>query len=181
MSDYFLGEIRIFSMDWAPKGWALCNGATLPINQNAALFSLLGTQFGGNGTTTFQLPDLQGRAITGFNKNTGPIVGTKGGVETVTLTVATVPAHTHMVMAKNEAANQVAPAGNYLANPAVPASWPAAASAAEYLPAAAWTAGTQLAATTVTSFGGSQPHQNMQPSTVINYSISLTGLYPSRN
>jgi microcystin-dependent protein len=180
MADYFLGEIRIFSWNWAPKGWALCNGATLPTAQNTALYSLLGTQFGGNGTSNFMLPDLMGRAIVGFGVGS-PIVGTKAGAEAVTLLSTNVPPHTHTVVAQNSAGTSVVPSGNYIANIAVPAAgFPGGASAAEYLPAGSWTANTQLAPTAVLNYGGSQPHSNMQPSTVINYSISLTGIYPTR-
>ncbi len=165
MSSPFLGEIKIISWNFAPKGWTFCNGQFLPINQNQALFSLLGTMYGGNGQTTFALPDLRGRVP--LHVGDGFIQGQAGGQEFHTLTISELPAHNHFVNAVNGTATTEAPAGNFLAtNPA-----------ALYLT----TPNTTLKPSTVTNFGGSQPHENRQPFITLNFIIALIGIFPSRN
>lgn len=166
----FLGEIRIFGGNFAPHGWALCQGQVLPIAQNTALFSILGTTYGGNGTTTFALPDLRGRAAMGMGQGPGlsdRTLGETGGTESVTLINSQLPAHnhSHAVPATNEAATSSRPVGK------VPAAGGAYADTSD---------GTMAADTTGIS-GGNQPHNNMQPFITMNYIIALQGIYPSRN
>jgi microcystin-dependent protein len=174
MATPFLGEIRAFSFSFAPEGWALCNGQTLPINQYTALFSLLGTDFGGNGTTTFNLPDLQGRLALG----SGSAVGEAVGEAAHTLVAAEMPAHDHAIAADaNGSANAThIPSGTVVlgsgssslaGRPAIPIYHRAAAPHAPMLP--------------LMNAGGSQPHENRMPFTVLNYCIALQGVYPSRN
>ncbi len=165
MSDQYLSEIRIFSFNFPPKGWAFCNGQLLPINQNQALFSLLGTTYGGNGTTTFALPDLQGR--TPLHMGNGHIEGERGGESAHTLIMSEMPAHTHAAAANATAAGQTSPAGNYWGNggQTIYASTPNAV----------------MNAAAVTSVGGNQPHENMSPYLVLNFCIALAGIFPSRN
>ena len=166
MSEPFLAEIRICSFAFAPKGWAQCNGQLLPINQNQALFSLLGTNYGGNGQTNFALPDL--RARTPVHSGDGVILGERGGVDTVTLAEAQLPAHSHLRATSNQATSAT-PVGNVLANAprrgvgvfAEPAS-------------TAVMIGAQPA-------GGGQAHDNRQPSLVLNFVIALIGIFPSRD
>lgn len=166
MSTPFIGEIRIFSFNFAPKSWALCNGQLLPINQNQALFSLLGTQYGGNGQTNFGLPNMQGR--TPIHRGNGITQGQLGGAENHTLTLAETPAHSHGLSVSSAAANNVVPTGNALAN-----------SGANIYAAPGATVA--LAAGSVASQGGSQPHTNMQPFLTLNFCIALSGIFPSRN
>lgn len=167
MSTPFLGQIQIFSFSFAPRGWATCDGQLLPIAQNQALFSLLGTTYGGNGTTNFALPDLRGRVPihwgNGFNGNT--TLGERAGVEAVTLLVGQLPPHNHFAIASNQAPSVGSPQGN---------DW-AASGPATYA-AVANSAMSPLANT-----GGTQPHSNMQPSLVLNICIALQGIFPSRN
>jgi len=165
VSTPYLSEIRIMSFNFAPKGWAFCNGQTLPINQNAALFSLLGTTFGGNGQTTFNLPNLQGRMPIHFGN--GFDLGQSAGTEAVSLIAAQMPAHAHPVIARNDDANTNAPAGNFWAKQGSSAFDPASNSA--------------MSASAITSIGGSQPHNNMSPYLVVNFCIALVGVFPSRN
>jgi microcystin-dependent protein len=165
VSDPFLGEIKVCSFAFAPRGWAFCNGQLLPINQNQALYSLLGTTYGGDGRTTFALPDLRGR--TPLHTGDGLTLGEKAGEQTVTLSVAQTPVHTHLVTASSNPADQDLPAGNV---PAV---------TGENLYSS--TASTLMAATAVTSVGGNQAHDNMSPYLVLNFIIALTGIFPSRN
>jgi microcystin-dependent protein len=168
MAEPFLSEIRIFSFNFAPKGWALCNGQFLPINQNQALFSLLGTTYGGNGQTTFALPDLRGRVPT--HEGDGLTLGEKAGASAVTITQQTMPAHTHFINASATDANTTAPVGHILArdvnNPYRP---PADGSLIALNPAM------------ITSVGGSQPHENMMPYLTLNFCIALQGIFPSPN
>jgi len=161
----FLGEIRRVAFNFAPRGWAQCNGQILSIAQNQALFSLLGVTYGGNGQTTFALPDLRGR---------GPVhpgarveMGQYGGVETVTLQPSQMPAHTHQVAAATTGASTGSPQGGY---------WAATADAAYGTDVA----GT-LASSAVSSTGSSGPHENRPPFLVVNYIIAIAGIYPSRN
>lgn len=171
MAEPFLSEIRIFSFGFAPKGWALCNGQFLPINQNQALFSLLGTTYGGNGQTTFALPNLQCRAPNhvgaGFN------LGQNGGETAHTVTMSELPAHIHFttanmaVVGANNNATQGVPTSNYRANSGKFNFTTAASNAV-------------MGPTAVTNVGGSQPHINMQPYLVLNFCIALQGIFPSQ-
>ena len=166
MGTPFLGEVKLISFDFPPKGWALCNGQLMQINQNQALFSLLGTQFGGDGRTTFALPDLRGRAA--LDNGDGFIIGQNGGEVAHTLTQAEMAAHVHLLQASTQDGNTQAPAGNVLArniNNVYAASG----------------AMTTLRPTTISNVGGSQPHDNMQPYLCINFVIALIGVFPSRN
>ena len=162
MAEPFLSEIRIMSFVFAPKGWAVCNGQLLPINQNQALFSLLGTTYGGNGQTNFALPDLRGRAAMHMGTNT---LGSRFGEEAHTLTQSEMPQHNHFVNCSTQNGN-----------------------AADINILAALSEGyttpndlTTLQPATVTNPGGSQPHQNQPPYLVLNYIIALVGIFPSRN
>ena len=165
MADPFLGEIRLFSFEQAQQGWALCNGQFLPINQNQALFSLLGTTYGGNGQTTFALPDLRGRCA--MHVGGGHIQGEKGGQESHTVTQSEMPAHIHFVTAANQNGDQILPTSNLLAN--FNNGYRQASSLIAINPG------------TVGNAGGSQAHENMSPFLVINFSIALQGIFPSRN
>jgi microcystin-dependent protein len=171
MAEPFLGEIRMFGFNFAPQGWAMCNGQTLSISSNAALFALLGTTYGGNGTTTFQLPNLQSRVAIHMGQGTGlsPYVeGQLGGVENVTLTTNQMPLHTHPVGASDAPAAATRPAG------AVPARTTASAYAAA-------PDGTVMNAGMIGNTGGSQPFSVIQPYLTINFCIALEGIFPSRN
>jgi microcystin-dependent protein len=172
----FLGEIRMFAGNFAPRGWALCDGQILPISQYDALFSLLGTMYGGDGRTSFGLPDLRGRAP--IHAGSGPgltprPVGQKGGAETVTLTVNQLPAHSHQAQIKAD--STVATSDN----PQKALLARNAGSTPQY----GITPNTALSdsAVTITSAGGGQSHPNMQPFLTVNYIIALQGIYPSRN
>jgi microcystin-dependent protein len=173
MSDPFIAEIRIFAGNFAPRGWAFCNGQLLPIAQNTALFSLIGTTYGGDGRTTTGLPDLQGRAP--MHAGSGPgltrrLLGERGGVETVTLSEAQMPDHTHQMTASPNPAEAPGPGtGNALAR---------SVGASVYAPDSSLVS---FAAETMPSAGGSQPHNNMQPFLAINFIIALVGIYPPRN
>ncbi|GAA0501874.1 phage tail protein [Deinococcus depolymerans] len=166
MAEPFLAEIRPVSFNFAPRGWALCNGQLLPINQNQALFSLLGTTYGGDGRTTFALPNLQSRAPI----HTGPSnpLGTLQGEENHTLTTSELPRHTHALAASTGGGASVTPAGSLLAAPQGPLYAPGPPDVT-------------LTAASVTVTGGSQPHNNLPPYLVINYIIALMGIFPSRN
>jgi microcystin-dependent protein len=171
MSQQFIGEIRIFGFAFAPRNWAQANGQLLPIQQNAALFSLLGTTYGGNGMANFALPNLQGRTPIHWGSGAGlPVFvqGQTGGEVSHTLTSATMPAHTHGVAATTAAATATAP------DAAIPAS-------AGHQPYR--TGGTAVAMKTglVNAAGGAQSHPNMQPYTVLNFCIALSGTFPARN
>lgn len=167
--DPFIGEIRAFAFGMIPKGWAVCNGALLAIAQNQALFSLLGTRYGGNGQTTFALPDLRGRTPIQTQIGTLPL-GLSGGSETVALTTAQVPSHSHALRGTTSLATTNNPANGVLAQTAN------AASAAYAAPGSA-----TLAATAVASSGAGLAHENMQPSLVVNWCIAVNGIFPSRN
>ncbi len=170
MTDPYLGEIRNFGFNFAPLGWALCQGQLLAISQNTALFSLLGTQYGGDGVTTFALPDLRGRVSMGFGHGPGlsdRVQGESGGAEAVTLTQAQIPAHNHPVAAAS-AATTKNPSG------AVPAFTAAGTSYGT-------TADLAMSPTMTGSTGGNQPHENVEPYLVTNWCIALEGIYPPRN
>jgi microcystin-dependent protein len=168
VSEPFLGEIRIVAFNFPPRGWAYCNGQTLPIAQNQALFALLGTTYGGNGQTTFALPNLQGRAPMHFG--TGFTLGQQGGEEAHTLIASEMPAHTHALPAQSQAAQAGAgPAGN--------ASF-AASGVQPYRTGASQTVAAQSA---VGATGGGQPHENRPPFLVVSFCIAMQGIFPSRN
>jgi microcystin-dependent protein len=166
MSEPFLSEIRIASFNFAPKGWALCNGQLLPINQNQALFALLGTTYGGNGQTNFALPDVRGR--TPIHEGDGHTLGERGGEEAHTLSIAETPTHVHTATGTNTNGTAIIPTGNLLAgSPSQLYTTPQNLSA--------------LNAATLADVGGSQPHQNMQPFLVLTFLIALQGIFPSQN
>jgi microcystin-dependent protein len=166
MAEPFLSEIRIMSFGFAPKSWALCNGQFLPINQNQALFSLLGTTFGGNGQTTFALPDL--RARTPIHVGSGHTLGEKGGEPAHTLSIAELPTHTHVANGSGAAANTNTPSNTaYLGVINNTYSQPANLVA--------------MAASEITNVGGSQAHLNMQPFLTLSFCIALQGIFPSPN
>ena len=173
MSDYYVGELRLVAFNFPPRTWAFCNGQILAINQNAALFALLGTRYGGNGVQTFALPNLQGR--TPISQGNGHTIGELGGEASHTLVAAEVPLHIHNAYATSGAASPApdgsVPAGNFLAK----------TTGALGIYAAASQASVSLNAASVTPAGGSQPHDNMQPYLVMNWIIALQGIFPSRN
>ena len=175
----FLGQLALFPYGFAPNGWALCQGQLLSIRQNTALFSLLGTNFGGNGTTVFALPDLQGRAPNGQGQAPGMqdyILGQQAGTETIPLSAASVPPHSHGFNAFNVAATTNAPAG------ALPAQAHGAGRGgfAINLFAPSGTATSLAPALVVPASGGGQAHNNLQPFLVLTWCIALTGIFPSR-
>lgn len=169
----FLGEIRMFAGNFAPTGWAFCQGQLLPIAQNQALFSLLGTTYGGNGTTTFALPDLRGRVPVGFGQGSGlsnRVIGEQFGSELVTLNINQMPSHNHTVNAVTTEGNQNLPTNSLPANTKTLDK--------EYSDA---NANTTMKATMVNPTGGNQPFGVTQPSLGVNFIIALQGIYPSRN
>ena len=166
MSEPFLSEIRIMSFNFPPKGWALCNGQLLPINQNQALFSLLGTTYGGDGRVNFGLPNLQGRAP--LHMGSGHTLGERGGEQAHTLSISEVPTHTHSAGASNTNGTVILPTGNLLAG----------SSNQLYGPAQNLSA---FNAATIGNVGGSQAHLNMQPFLVLTFCIALQGIFPSQN
>jgi microcystin-dependent protein len=174
--DPFIGEIRMFGGNFAPNGWALCNGQLLSINQYAALFSLLGTSFGGNGSTTFGLPDLQGRVPLSWGQGSGLSnynLGDKAGTETITLTQNQMPAHNHLVNSSNIAATAPTAGANL---PATPAAAHGQTPLSIYGPVAAGTMGPTM----IAPAGGSLPHANIQPYLALTFIIALVGIFPSR-
>lgn len=176
MSEPFLAEVRIVGFDFAPRGWAFCDGQILPINQNQSLYSLLGTTYGGDGRTSFALPDLRGRVPIHVGRSNGGqehTLGQKSGEETHTLSVNEIPQHSHALDAVNETAGAANPAGNFLARPV-------SALGSVYSDASTG-ANTNLNDNSVGRVGGSQAHDNMQPYIAVNFCIALQGLFPSRN
>ena len=172
MADPFVAEIRVFAFNFAPKGWAFCDGRLMPITQNTALFSLLGTVYGGDGKSTFGLPNLQGSAP--MHPGDGPglsqhFLGDTSGTPTVTLLESEIPAHVHSLMSQAAVGNRTNPLGNAIAR---------VQGATAYAPAGATAA--QLAPQAVTPAGGSQPHNNMQPYLTLNFCIALQGVFPPR-
>ena len=172
MSQPYLGEIRLFPYNFAPRSWAFCNGQIMAISQMTALFSLLGTTYGGNGQTTFALPDLRGRRAISSGQGPGLQfydLGQVSGVETVTLIQTEMPQHTHSVLASTSDSSSKNPSQNILGGTASPVY------------AAVATANATLAPQTIGMAGGSQPHENRAPYLTLNYCIAMEGIYPSRN
>lgn len=173
MADPFVAEIRIFAGSFAPKYWAFCNGQLLPISQNTALFSLLGTAYGGDGRSTFGLPNLQGR--TPIHHGHGPGLsartrGESGGSTTNTLQIQEIPAHAHVLNATGAAATTLTPEGKLLA------------SGRPTMPALYGTSGTPvIMASSIGSTGGGEPHNNLQPYLTLNFIIALQGIFPPRS
>lgn len=166
MASPFLGQISTFGFNFAPSGWAMCNGQLLSISQNTALFSLIGTTYGGNGQTDFALPNLQGR-VPVMADNVNFVLGDVAGESAHTLLINEIPQHSHSVTASSQAANQ----------PSAPNNFPGAADANPY---STGSPSTQLG-TGMTAAGGSQPHENRQPFLVINFCIAMVGIFPSRS
>lgn len=180
MSEPYVGEIRMFGGNFAPRGWAFCNGQLLSIQTNQALFSILGTTYGGNGQSTFGLPNFQGSVP--IHWGTGPgltprVLGEKAGSESVSLLQAQMPMHTHLVACKSEAGSLTSPSGNFPAGNLVnrdtgvaqDTSYETAPPDGAMNPAA------------LSQAGGSQPHENMQPFLAVSFIIALVGIFPSRN
>jgi microcystin-dependent protein len=173
MSQPFMGEIKIISWNFAPKGWAFCNGQFLPINQNQALFSLLGTSFGGNGQTTFALPDFRGRIPVHIGGEGGGKIGQVSGQEFHTVTMSEMPTHTHQLNGSTQstpASLTQDPTNGFMAAP----------NSANYVSPNAGQL-TTLNPSTVTNVGNSQPHENRQPFLVLAFIIALQGIFPSQN
>ena len=171
MADPFVAEIRIFPFNFAPRGWAFCNGQILPISQNTALFSLLGTTYGGNGQSTFALPNMQGSAP--MHPGQGPglslhDLGEIGGSETVTLLESEIPAHTHSMMASQADGNDTSPGGGLIASGIGVAAFAAPGALVQMSPNA------------LTPAGGAQPHNNLMPYLTLNFNIALQGVFPPR-
>lgn len=163
MGTPYLSEIRIFSFNFAPKGWAMCNGQLLPINQNQALFALIGTTFGGDGQVNFALPDLRGRVP--LHAGSGFIRGERGGAQAHTLNISEMPAHNHIPNGSSATASSLTAGGNLWANGNEPAYTA--------------TPTTPLDPNSVLPVGGNQPHENMSPYLVLNFCIALVGIFPA--
>src|SRR5262245_30674675 len=166
MSSPFIGEIRMFGGNFAPVGWAFCNGALIPISENDALFNLIGTTYGGDGVSTFALPNLQSRVP--IHVGPGFALGQSGGTESVTLTTSQIPAHSHVPQCNSGQGSQTGPGGGLWAQPNTGTIYSNAAPSLNMDPAA------------IGSSGGSQPHDNMIPFLVINFILSLFGVFPSQ-
>ncbi len=178
MANPYLGEIRIFGFNFAPQGWAFCNGQLLAISQNQALFALLGTYYGGNGTSTFQLPNFQGRVPIHMGQGPGlsPYVLSQiGGVENVTLSVGQTASHTHLVYADGDVGsnNSPSPSGNGMAT--------FVAGSNIYATAAGIKKAVTMNPEMIAAAGGGQPHTNIQPYLTVNFCIALEGIFPTRN
>jgi len=166
MSQPFVGEIRMAGFNFPPAGWARCDGSLLPIAENDTLFNLIGTTYGGDGQSTFALPDLRGRMP--VHAGNGLTLGQVGGVEQVTLTSNQIPSHTHAAQAQNSVGNSASPANSVWANSTLNQFTAGPAAAA-------------MNAANVAASGGNQPHDNMMPFTAVNFIISLFGIYPTQN
>ncbi|MGF6212010.1 phage tail protein [Comamonas sp. 4034] len=176
MSEFFIGQVMISGFNFAPRGFAQCNGQILPIAQNQALFSLLGTQYGGNGTTNFALPNLKSRTPIGSGNSVDPgwnpspaSIGQVGGVENVTLLSTNLPSHTHTLQATTATGTTRIPKGNALASSASTAIYGAAQTTVS------------LSQQSVAQTGNTQPHSNLQPYLTLNFCIALLGIFPSRD
>lgn len=172
MSEPFLAEIRMVGFNFAPRGWAFCDGQILPINQNQSLYSLLGTTYGGDGRTSFALPDLPGRVPIHPGRSNGGEdhrEGQKSGEETHTLSAAEMPQHQHALRASSSDADSGAPGGHVLARSTTPEAYRGVSNL------------NNMSSQSVTNVGGGQAHENMQPYIAVNFCIALQGLFPSRN
>jgi microcystin-dependent protein len=172
MADPFIGEIRIFPFSFAPSGWAFCNGQLLPLSQNTALFAILGTTYGGDGKSTFALPDIQGRAV--MHPGQGPglslhDLGETGGTETVTLLESEIPVHSHATNASQSDGTERTPAGQLLGT---------GVGISQYQAPGALT---NLSPNAVSPTGGDQPHNNLQPYLTLSFNIALQGIFPPRS
>lgn len=177
MSEPYLGEIRIFASNFAPRNWAVCDGQELAISQNQALFSLIGTRYGGNGTSNFALPDLRGRVPIHFDSGQGLTMGGQGGSINVTLTLPELGAHTHPFYVSTKAATQFVNFGNYGLGTAVPGD-----GFNDVYPYIAGTSpNTVMASATSSLFGGGGSHNNMQPTAITTYCIAIQGTYPPKD
>ena len=165
MAQPYVGEIRMFAGNFAPAGWMFCEGQLLPISENETLFNLIGTTYGGDGRSTFALPDLRGRLP--IHQGNGFILAETGGAEEITLTVQQIPAHTHPVLASTAPASSNSPVGNVAAAPTA---------INLYIED---NANSSLSPLAVSAIGGSQPHTNLQPYLCVNFIISLFGIFPS--
>ena len=166
MAQPYIGEIRMFAGNFAPAGWMFCDGQLLPISEYETLFNLIGTTYGGDGQETFSLPDLRGRLP--IHQGGGFVLAETGGVETVTLTVSQIPAHSHALLASPNNASVASAGGNVLAQ------------TPNYTPYIALPANSPLHANSVGQTGGSQPHDNFQPYLCVEFIISLFGIFPSQ-
>jgi microcystin-dependent protein len=167
MAQPYVGEIRMFAGNFAPAGWMFCEGQLLPISENETLFQLIGTTYGGDGESTFALPDLRGRIP--IHQGNGFILAETGGAEEITLTVQQIPAHSHPFLASNDSASAPGPAG----------SLPGATNVAKKVYAGAGSPTTPMAPQSIGPVGGSQPHTNFQPYLCVDFIISLFGIFPS--
>ncbi len=165
MAQPYVGEIRMFAGNFAPAGWMFCEGQLLPISENETLFQLIGTTYGGDGESTFALPDLRGRIP--IHQGNGFILAETGGAEEITLTVSQIPAHSHALLGSGTTGSQAAPQDGLLATSAV------------ITPYAPETSGGAMAPAAITPVGGSQPHTNFQPYLCVDFIISLFGIFPS--
>jgi microcystin-dependent protein len=181
MSTPFMGQVEIFSFNFAPKGWTLCNGQLLPINQNQALFSLLGTTYGGDGRVNFALPDMRSRIPVSMGTN---VIGTAAGTESVTLSLSTMTQHTHQMVADG-----TTPASSNTSSPGASGTTVLGNSGGTQSPGAPFTVGiynsgspgNTLAPGVISNTGGGQAHTNIQPYLTLNFSIALQGIFPSQN
>ena len=164
MADQFIGEIRLFSFNFPPSGWALCDGSILSSSQHSTLYSILGNLYGGDGVSTFALPDLRGRAP--IHRSDNFAQGSTGGVEQVTLATSEILSHTHTIRANSGTAGQTGPQGN---------TWVSGSGYSKVTP------DVRMGASAIASNQGSLPHENMQPYLVINFCIALQGIFPSRD
>lgn len=167
MAQPYVGELRIFAGNFAPAGWAFCDGQLMPISENETLFNLIGTTYGGDGQSTFALPDLRGRLA--LHQGNGFVMAETGGAEEVTLSVNQIPNHTHPMLGASGNGAQANPNNNVLASSTLVKIYSGEAP------------DTAMAATSITSIGGNQPHNNFQPYLCLNYIISLFGIFPSPN
>lgn len=165
MAQPYVGEIRMFAGNFAPAGWMFCEGQLLPISEYETLFNLIGTTYGGDGQSTFALPDLRGRLP--VHQGNGFVLAETGGVEEVTLTVNQIPAHSHAFLASNDQSNTLNPGGNVIATPLTAT------------PFFAQSPTTPLNPNSISAVGGSQPHTNFQPYLCVDFIISLFGIFPS--